>query len=592
MANKTLNTRIKLRYASYAEWMSSTVKLLAGEVAVCYVESNNEEVKNTAPTVLFKVGDGTHTFSELQWASARAADVYDWAKTSSRPVYTKADVGLGNVANVESYAKTETYSQSEVNTLISNLQNSLEADTNTKYQIVANGTNSFKLQSKEIGGEWTDVADSVFSVDFEAISNIIATKANAADVYTKAEADGKFLTSHQDISGKADKTYVDEELAKKANTSYVNDELAKKVDKTTYEARVSTVDGQLSTINGAIEDINEEIGLIDADIEEIEGNISSINGTLGGKAEKSYVDEQLALKADKTTLDSYYTKDQVDSTVDALDGRITANANAIELLTEGAGTDEIDSVKELIDYVNEHGTEVTGLKADIKANADAIDAVEGRLDVVEAKPAMGITSDNIGAWTDAAGKAHVHENKAVLDGISTEKVAAWDAAEKNAKDYADGLNNTLSGTVNGIATRVGNIEADYLKKADKEALEGAIATEKGRIDEIINTTIPGLDDRIDALESKPFGTYATKAELEEVEGAVEGVSSRVSTIEGDYLKSSDKTTLENAIANAEKSAKDYADGLNTTMDGRVDTIEANYLSVLDTIIWDCGGANE
>lgn len=37
------------------------------------------------------------------------------------------------------------------------------------------------------------------------------------------------------------------------------------------------------------------------------------------------------------------------------------------------------------------------------------------------------------------GKAHEHTNKAVLDGITTAKVSAWDAAEKNAKDYADGL---------------------------------------------------------------------------------------------------------------------------------------------------------
>lgn len=32
---------------------------------------------------------------------------------------------------------------------------------------------------------------------------------------------------------------------------------------------------------------------------------------------------------------------------------------------------------------------------------------------------------------------HDHENKDVLDGITAEKVAAWDAAEQNAKDYAD-----------------------------------------------------------------------------------------------------------------------------------------------------------
>ena len=41
--------------------------------------------------------------------------------------------------------------------------------------------------------------------------------------------------------------------------------------------------------------------------------------------------------------------------------------------------------------------------------------------------------------TALEGKAHEHTNKAVLDGITAEKVAAWDAAEQNAKDYVDGL---------------------------------------------------------------------------------------------------------------------------------------------------------
>lgn len=36
-------------------------------------------------------------------------------------------------------------------------------------------------------------------------------------------------------------------------------------------------------------------------------------------------------------------------------------------------------------------------------------------------------------------KAHEHANKDALDGVTAAKVTAWDAAEQNAKDYADGL---------------------------------------------------------------------------------------------------------------------------------------------------------
>ena len=36
-------------------------------------------------------------------------------------------------------------------------------------------------------------------------------------------------------------------------------------------------------------------------------------------------------------------------------------------------------------------------------------------------------------------KAHTHSNKGVLDGITAAKVTAWDAAESNAKAYVDGM---------------------------------------------------------------------------------------------------------------------------------------------------------
>lgn len=161
MANRTLNTRIKLRYASYAEWQASTVQLLPGEVAVCYIGANNEEIKNTAPTVLFKVGDGEHTFKDLQWASARAADVYDWAKEPNRPEYSKADVGLGNVRNVEQYSK------SEVDDLISGIRGDLQVDTNTTYEFDLSKTNEITIYSKNIGEEKVKVG--TFSVNFDTL---------------------------------------------------------------------------------------------------------------------------------------------------------------------------------------------------------------------------------------------------------------------------------------------------------------------------------------------------------------------------------------------------------------------------------------
>lgn len=46
------------------------------------------------------------------------------------------------------------------------------------------------------------------------------------------------------------------------------------------------------------------------------------------------------------------------------------------------------------------------------------------------------TEENL---ADAVVKKHSHDNKDVLDGISSAKVTAWDSAEQNAKNYAAGL---------------------------------------------------------------------------------------------------------------------------------------------------------
>lgn len=88
MAEKLINTRIALRIDTLANWSKTDVEgkgaklvLKRGEIGLCEIPSGNAAAQ-TAPTVLFKVGDGTTTFGELKWASALAADVYSWAKAS------------------------------------------------------------------------------------------------------------------------------------------------------------------------------------------------------------------------------------------------------------------------------------------------------------------------------------------------------------------------------------------------------------------------------------------------------------------------------------------------------------------------------
>lgn len=100
MANEnTILTRLALKIDTYANWTldnattqtnktHANLVLMRGEIGLCEIPeppNTGSTEATTAPTVLFKVGDGTSPFKNLKWASAKASDVYAWAKSENFP---------------------------------------------------------------------------------------------------------------------------------------------------------------------------------------------------------------------------------------------------------------------------------------------------------------------------------------------------------------------------------------------------------------------------------------------------------------------------------------------------------------------------
>lgn len=119
MADKTLKTRIKLKYDTLANWQvaGATVVLLKGEVAVCEIPTGSTAEQTTPPAVLFKVGDGVKTFAQLPWVSGLAADVYAWAKAPNKPTYTHTEVGAAAASHTHTTANITDFTET-VNGLI------------------------------------------------------------------------------------------------------------------------------------------------------------------------------------------------------------------------------------------------------------------------------------------------------------------------------------------------------------------------------------------------------------------------------------------------------------------------------------------
>ena len=118
-----------------------------------------------------------------------------------------------------------------------------------------------------------------------------------------------------------------------------------------------------------------------------------------------------------------------------LQGNIDTLTGVVETLRDGIDADKVDGVKDLIAYVEAHGPEVTGMKDNIKANADAIEALQaedilldGRLDVLEAKFGEGE-----GSVADQIADA----KQAAIDAAAADATSKANAAEANAKSHAE-----------------------------------------------------------------------------------------------------------------------------------------------------------
>ena len=165
MAEHTIETRILLRYDTYSNWMNSNVILKQGEAAIASFSHDrtidglsNDRPENTPPAIGIKVGDGFHYFRELPWVQAIAADVYTWAKQSSKPLYTAQEI-----QGLQSFVENIAHVSGEI-TIAPRL-----------YQLVQGtdeNANKYYLQYKENNedGEW--IIDTSSYIDLENLSKI------------------------------------------------------------------------------------------------------------------------------------------------------------------------------------------------------------------------------------------------------------------------------------------------------------------------------------------------------------------------------------------------------------------------------------
>ena len=134
--------------------------------------------------------------------------------------------------------------------------------------------------------------------------------------------------------------------------------------------------------------------------------------------------------------------------------RTIANEELAAQLIPSNAAQALDTLQEIAAWIQSHPGDAATMNQQITAINNILDGIGGTGEpaTVVACVNAAIAALSIGDYalasdlTTLAGRvttleaaSHSHSNKAVLDTITSEKVAAWDAAETNAKAYADGL---------------------------------------------------------------------------------------------------------------------------------------------------------
>ena len=475
--------RIQNKYDTYENWMSSTKGLLAGEIAICSIPAQQTATGLTAPAIGIKVGeDGKKTFAELPWIQATAGDVAAWAKAGVKPTYSATEIqGL------------EDFIAGEIQ------------DTNTLYDFsYANDTLTIKSYASGTSPEDGEVV-AALTIDVSTKINKVAN-AVAGDVATMA-ADGQVADSGVKLADLAVKSEVESTYAKQSDFTTAKEAL---------EADISEAEGLISGNTEEINKIKQQLtnmgesnstafaGKADKVAGAVAGNVASLN------AEGNLVDGGVAISALAKAADveaNYLSKTDFTTAKEALESSISAVENTVDghgtkittlegqvatLNGEGEGSvkkaaedaaaaavnafatevtenGKIEKFAELVNWVAEHGTEASEMAAAIDANADAIEALQSDISEIENSAYAGITAEKIAAWDAAESNAKQHANEVV----ATEK-GLREAADKALADRATALETKVgdadSGLIKGVADNAKAIEA---LQSDISEIEGS-----------------------------------------------------------------------------------------------------------------------
>lgn len=534
MANeKLLNTRIQLKYDTLTNWEASSFKLKAGEIAIATLgnvrDGSSAGDVNQHP-VLFKVGTGNHTFSELPYASALAADVYAWAKKSESE-FVNSFLALADTDGNTIQAKLNAIfaTDAELATAIANLKSELTGSDG----IAGLASRVKALEDDRVTEQ--ELADAVSGAE-SRVAATYETIANADVVRGRVKA----LEDHKDdYKAYADQAEADAVASAKTETENqvkalsdsikdhasvdsfadVMTEMAKYqlagdyATKTEAQGYADAKDSAIAAAKKAGDDAAADL----------EAYKTSNNQVLADEIARAKAAEAQALADAKE-----YADDLKDSILGEGISETFDTLKEIQTWIEGDGVNATELSGAIAAEAKTRGEEDSRLEDLIEANANAIAA----LNAADGKVANAAYADKANSLTDAA-KAEVKDvkvdNAAHADSADNAAqlggVAAADYATKAYADQAeaDAIASANANTAEVIKNYYTKSEADTAFM-DSAETDGAIDAKITALNLATTYEPIGAETRAKAYADGLAGNYATAAQGAKADSALQEIT--------------------------------------------------------------------
>lgn len=589
MAIKELQTRIALKYDSFENWQKADLVLLPGELGICTIGTTTETGKDAAttnPTVLFKVGDGTTPAKNLKWASALAADVYNWAKSETvvldgKVLKFKTGTTVNHTVDLSTFALA-----SDVSTLsgeVAEIKASLGGSGDIGKAIDDVEARLGVIEGTGEGSIKKAVADAVTEV--KAYADIAEADALAA---AKSHTNTEVKKVADDLAdAKTDIATNTSDIAENA-TAIANEK----------SAREQAILAEANLRSEECSAINNKIGTLPSDYSTLVAGIAAAKQA--GTDAASAVSTLETTKVDKNARDIATNAGEIAENAEAISNEVTratgveadfeSRISAMETFwdTTADADGVVNKLKEIQEYIESDESGAATMAGNIQKNAQDIEALqnivkdggtlETRVDQAEADiGAVEGRTDTLEATV--AGYNGTNTVKKAIDAVSAraEKgitdAATADGKAVAAQNTADAVKSAVENTTTGLAATK-QIADDAASEV--ASLKTRVGTAEGNITTIqsLVTGANGNDKlRADVTTIQNLINHATKGN--------EQLRTELTTLQGVVNNETTGLAATKAIADAAKSKAD-------TNEAAISEIKQDYLKAADGYVFNCG----